>query len=39
MFDYIIIYTVGGNRTRFDRKYVQNFNELSDEKELEELLK
>lgn len=39
MFDYIIIYTIGGNTSRFDKKYVQNFDKLSDEKELEELLK
>lgn len=39
MFDYIMIYTIGGNTSRFDKKYVQNFEALSDEKELEELLK
>lgn len=38
MFDYIMIYTIGGNATRFDKKYVKNFDELSDEKALEELL-
>lgn len=39
MFDYIMIYTIGGNTSRFDKKYVQNFDELFDEKGLEELLK
>lgn len=39
MFDYIMIYTIGGNISRFDKRYVENFDELSNEKELEELLK
>ena len=39
MFDYIAIYTIGGNTSRFEKRYVENFDKLSNEKELEELLK
>lgn len=39
MFDYIVIWTIGGNTSRFDKRYVDNFDELSNEKKLEELLK
>ena len=34
MFDYIVIYTIGGNTSRFDKRYVENFDKLSNEKEL-----
>ncbi|MGG7060131.1 hypothetical protein ACQPUY_15460 [Clostridium nigeriense] len=39
MFDYIVICTIGGNTSRFDKRHVENFDKLSNEKELEEVLK